>query len=139
MSSLMIALVAGMTVGSSPERISSQAEERLCIDGYWEGTWQILSRRNEVRTFQLRLEPGSIWSIPPGGRVPPSKEDCEWIDLGNGKCQLTDEKSTLVGIYKREADRLLICLRGKGDGIPAAFQVRDGQILIILKRVKPPR
>jgi hypothetical protein len=133
MTALTLALVAGMALGSDgAERISIQMGQCLDVDGYWEGVLQI----GDGRVFKARLEPG-LWITEDQGR----KETlaCRWVDEGQGKCQFWNRNARLFpSIYRYEAGQLIVCFGYDGDR-PARFQAKGGDLLLIVKRVKPPK
>jgi hypothetical protein len=138
MSALVIALVAGMAVGDGPERVSTETEQGLCLDGWWKGTWQQLSDSGEIVISEVTFKNG--FSIGPDGEV-----DTYWVwkDQGNGRCTLScggsKYSSFHLGIYKQEPDRLTVCLNRERNYRPTTFRVEDGCILLVLHRVKPPK
>jgi hypothetical protein len=138
MSALMMALVAGLAVGSDgTERISTETKS-LAIEGYWEGVkWYIDPFEDQPITCIVKFEPG--WVIIDGLRI-----NSKWLDEGRGKCRLIQNGSLINhAIYKRETGQLVICCAIRGDR-PVRFQPRfDGNlsetILYILKPAKPPK
>jgi len=133
MSMLMLALVAGIAVGSDgTEPISTETEQRLAIGGYWEGVAYSVDSGG-MKTRNARVEPGLV--IEDNG----IKWFCRWSDEGRGRCQLiVDGVRSLPCIYKREAGQLIICY-GYGNRRPTRFHADKTQILLILKPAKPPK
>jgi hypothetical protein len=138
MTTLMV-LMAGLTLGSDvTERIPTETEQRLAIDGYWEGILQTVSN-DKTSIYKVRLEPASLTRV---------YEDkcrmtypCNWTDDGQGTCRLVfaNGDSILYGIYKREGRQLTICYQNPGYGRPAKFRVDQAHNLLILKPAKPPK
>jgi len=87
MTALTLALVAGMAVGSDgTEKFSTETEEQLGINGYWEGNLRF-EINNEVSTNCVKLENGVLII----GRI---RNQCRWVDEGRGRClQILDENS----------------------------------------------
>jgi len=140
MTALTLGLVAGLAVGSDgTERISTETHQRLAIEGYWEGTVQTvlkLADAPELITGDGGFEPGKY-----GDR------SSQWMDEGNGRCQWTLQLAknlhiydTQLGIYKHEAGRLIICVRGNGaKGRPTAFSPSESDYVFTLRPVQPPK
>ena len=59
------------------------------------------------------------------------------VDEGNGMLRATLGRVERLGIYQRQSDRVIICLRDAENGRPTSFKGGDGQSLLILHRVKP--
>jgi hypothetical protein len=136
MSGIMMALVAGMALGSDAiGRKSMDVEQRLCIEGDWEGTWKE-SVPSRIRI--IRVRPGNMDVI-----MGPNEFvtfPIMWGDEGMGRCQMTKSSAVVFNcIYKRETGRLIICLLRTEIGMPMGFHPIDGQSLLILKPAKPPK
>jgi len=138
MAALVMAFVAGMAVGNGPERVSTEAEQGLCLKGWWEATWQYISDDGEVSTMQGMFKDGH--HVGPDGQI---DIPYTWKDEGNGRCRLNESEGNNtefhLGIYKQESHSLTICLNYGGNGRPAAFWVEGKRGLLILHRVKPPK
>lgn len=146
MTALMVALVAGMVVGSDAvERISTETAERLAIDGCWEGTWNGPVPSRHVSGYGLcnvRIKPGEI-SLK-GDKFLVWLGIDRWIDEGKGKCRIGNGWQ---GIYKRQGGRLIICFVNVDSDLPAIlqdprptiFQANERQVLLIIKPTKPPK
>jgi hypothetical protein len=133
MTTLMV-LMAGLVLNSDgTEGISTKAEQRLAIAGYWEGMVQFAigeTPNAELRTLQVRFDRG--WYVGAWG------VDCKWTDEGRGRCRFTiDGKQNGYGIYKRESGQLVICYVQVGSR-PTRFRAERDQVLLILKPASPP-
>jgi hypothetical protein len=61
-------------------------------------------------------------------------------DEGRGRLRIRSAgRKAGLGIYKREGDRLFLCIRAENDGRPTSFQAAQGQALLILRRIPPGR
>jgi len=133
MAALAMALVVGLALASGPERISSEAEQRLAVNGHWEGTWQTVSVSTGILlTSKATLKPGLL-TLNLGGEV--ERLFCRFVDEGKGRCRMVvGKKSTWLGIYKREGERLIICLDDENSGHrPATFQADKVQSLLTIR------
>jgi len=139
MTALTLALVAGMAVGSDGwERISTDVEKRLAIDGYWEGDYHYYSEEDgSTADYETSFRQGE-WIIRHRRgficRATPSR----FVDEGQGRCRLMVQGDSIPmsGIYKREAGQLVICL---GIIRPITFHCDKGHSLLTLKLAKPPK
>jgi hypothetical protein len=144
MTALIMALAAGMVVGSDESGwASTEIEERLCIQNREEGTWQYYSHcYQEMLFFKVTLKQGYIWLTPKGEKNPTARYGCQWVDEGGGKCRMILDDPAVpcwLGIYKREAGRLIICLGDpRGERRPIAFWANYEQSLFIFHNVQPP-
>ena len=128
MSTLVLMLAAGMTVpGDVPKEAMEEIEQRLDLGGEWEGMW-----------YGGRTGVDALVYLS-GTRITLLCEDSftryhhRITDEGKNKLRFLD----VPGIYEHDGDRLLICFRmGFGSGRPTSFQAGDGQVLLILHRVK---
>jgi hypothetical protein len=130
MSALLAVLVAGLAMADGPARASSQVTEALALDGLWEGSYetgrgmfQVSLSKTEMR-LNIR---GQVDRLP-------------WMveDQGQGKLRVK-RAGYALGIYKREAGCLLICLRVQRDGRPTSFVAAEGQVLLVLRPVRPSK
>jgi len=134
----MIALVAGLTVASGPERIPGEMKQPLDLRGYWEGTWH----QTPDEGVRARLKPGLLRLI--GEKGGEEELHCRFVDEGSGKCRMIfslgmiRREMVCLGIYKWEGSRVIICL-GDLDSRqrPTAFLNVENSILITLKPAKP--
>jgi hypothetical protein len=140
MSALLMTLVAGLAVGNGPERISSESAERLGLGGVWDVTvegWQEDDDKSEETvTFAVKRKWGREVAVT-------ANTDYAWIDEGDGRVSvrsLTTGQTIYLGIYKRQAGRLIICLmKYPKKGRPTAFRAGGGQVLATFQRPKPPK
>jgi len=113
MSTLFLVLVTGMTVGTGPERISEETEQRLCLDGTWTGTQQ-----TGLVTEQVTFQNGFLVRDKGKGQY-------LLVDYGNGQCCLlydpeepgcgngiAERITVSEGIYQQTSGHLRICLSG---------------------------
>ncbi len=129
----VMALAAGMAVGCGAEKVPSG------LEGVWEGRWEEIAGDSAT----VRLDDGWISVVRDGGLI--EFGSLKIAEEGAGKLRF-DMEGTVSdpepdrsrhGIYKWDADRLLICL-GKNRGPrPKTFQGGNGQALLTLHRVKP--
>jgi len=108
MTTLMIALVAGMAIDDRPERISTETEQRLLMDGEWRGTWEGfrgIPGITEIRFsrrffFEARNKGAGFGAVS------------AFVDEGRGRIRFTltivGKKLVWLGIFKREGERLTI-------------------------------
>jgi hypothetical protein len=132
MFTLMMALTAGLTLGSGPEPVSAETEPVLNLRGRWVGVWTTSERDWEVHVL------GETWSYQPlpRGRRDPAYLTPQVRDEGKGRVRLNWNDVACLGIYEQKGDRLTICFRAEGHGRPTSFRVGDGQTLLALRRVK---
>ncbi len=128
-SALAMILAAGMTVpGDVPKEATEEIEQRLDLNGEWEGTWDN-GRKTKSPIVHLS-----------GTRISFSEDDAAFsfehriVDEGGNKLRFNDNRPS---IYRQDGDRLDICIRWHGKGRPTSFRGGDGQVLLILHRVKP--
>jgi hypothetical protein len=136
MSAFVMVLAAGIVVGSGPEAESAEMEQRLDLRGEWEG-----SCREEAVSGKAGLSKWGLCLEYPraGGRPPPLLGPFPASDEGSGKARFWGKwgTGTSLGIYKWEADRLIICLGENGAARPTSFHTGSRQTLIILQRIQP--
>jgi len=128
-----MAIVAGMVLGSGPERGSTETTHALCLDGYWKGTWQ--DRLGSDRIYPVSLDRDSF--NMDGIRL---ARHCHWVDEGYGRFKVTDDNSRSIfhGIYKYENGRFILCMGRPDKPRPTAFQAGNEKALLILEPAKPP-
>jgi hypothetical protein len=117
MSTLVVLFAAGMTLGTGPEKVSGEVEQRLDLSGKWQ-----LTNFDNHPASSVAMDGNDIlrhWNAK---------------DEGGGKFRLTISGSPLLGIYKHNGDRLMICI-GR-DEWPTFFRCVNGQNVLILRRVK---
>jgi hypothetical protein len=145
MSALLMVLVAGMTVGNNPERISTRSsssfpflQEDLSLLGEWET--KVRFRRGDVE----EVREGVAYRFTPtdrnGQRVWEEGGNIIWIDEGKGRFRIFDETFNCThcrGIYKWEGASLIVCLRSAREPRPTRFEVDKKTGIIILTRPKP--
>jgi hypothetical protein len=133
MSTLVMALAAGLALGSGPEAVSAEMEQPLDLRGEWKGTW--ISSSGQC--YEVRLvEHGAC-----ARRLPRGKEGPEYLwwaasDEGKGKLQMVWVTAGSLGIYEQDGDRVRLCVRDAGSGRPTSFRGGSGQHLLTLCRVK---
>jgi hypothetical protein len=137
MSALTMILTAAMVVpgdGSGQEKASMEMAQVVDLSGDWEGTgqsameskWRIKFSRGRVR---IQSQQGTI--------------EAPFKIIGEGEGKLRMEVSgagavwKLLGIYKWQGNRLVICCREESKGRPTSFAVDDVNRLLILHRLKP--
>jgi hypothetical protein len=144
MSATALVLLAGFVIGSDPQPVSTETDVHFSLDRDWEGTWEgqcldpyIIMNLKLPRTYnkvKVVLRPngfnlsGDAVSLGQGWG-PPTR----WIDEGKGRFRVA---GLYLGIYKREADRVIICMKWAEHGRPTSFQAGDNQALLILKPAK---
>lgn len=135
---MLMLLVAGMVMGSGPEKASGEMVQTLDLRGEWEGSWQ------HAQDFKMRAASGSVTSaaarelvaeMPGGVIVLPINAIA---DQKNGRLHIAAGKGFL-GIYEQNGDRLSICFRPARNGYPISFRGGNGQHLLILRRVQLPK
>jgi hypothetical protein len=137
MTTLMLALIAGLGVGSDGMgRISEETQQYLCLNGEWECTVQRWRGENEVLDqyslkFTAVTRKGKKAALIHTGFV--------WVDEGHGNFQVyRDETATLpglLGIYKWEAGFLVVCTGVDGTR-PTGFHSDKTHSLFTLKPAK---
>jgi len=133
MSALRMILMAGLAVGCGAEKLPTR------FDGVWEGRWDEIAGDSAT----VRLSDGWISVVREHSLI-------EWGGLkideeGAGKLRFdieataSDEEGDRIrlGIYKWDADCLIICLGKNGGSRPKTFHGGNGQALLTLHRVKP--
>jgi hypothetical protein len=144
MSATALVLLAGFAMGSDPHPVSTETEVRFSLDRDWEGSWdgqclgpviilnhklprtitkaRVVLRPNGFSLSSDTVSLGQGWGMP-----------TRWIDEGKGRFRVA---GLYLGIYKREADRVIICMKWAEHGRPTSFQAGDDQALLILKPAK---
>jgi hypothetical protein len=130
MLALAIALVAGMPVGNGPERVSTQTEQRLCLDGEWDGIWEELYDDGRKMTAKMRFKNGSHIAL---GQF---EEPWIWVNEGNGRCRIwaAPNMDEANAIYKRDANCITICMAFRDKPYPTAFRIDKGIAILTLRR-----
>jgi hypothetical protein len=130
MSALAMILTAAMVVpGDVPEKVSGEMEQGLDLSGEWEGTITYGGEAKDVVMLDFTLIEFE-WS-----RVYLSNWKVQ--DEGQGRFRLIEVFRPYIGIYEWRSDCLALCYAKADIGRPTSFQASDGQILLILHRVKP--
>jgi hypothetical protein len=122
MSALTIILTAAMVVpGDGPEKASGEIKEpqRLDLRGDWLLTYSggsyEMNGEEFIRSHKLR-------------------------DEGKGRVRMIvtfqGTEYPLLGIYRQDGERILMCVRYADHGRPMRFQDGDYRILVIFHRVK---
>jgi len=142
MTALTLALLAGMAVGSGPERIPEETRQHFLGNGYWEGTWKGSELcgllHMDERAFMVTLEPGLLRLRGEGHLLGITL--ATWIDEGKGRFRIAEkDRRCWWGIYKRGEGCLVICLKKGDKERPTLFCPGDDQALLILKPAKPPK
>jgi hypothetical protein len=144
MSATALVLLAGLAMGSDPQPVWTETDVHFYLDREWEGSWEgqclhpdvirdlkLPRTYNKVkvgmspRGFSLSSDTVSLAQ----GWGPRNR----WIDEGKGRFRVA---GLYLGIYKREGDRVIICMKWAEHGRPTAFQAGDNQALLILKPAK---
>ena len=134
-SALAMVLTAAMAVpANGPEKVSGEVEQGLDLRGEWEGLlWKEqgdfiwVGYRDLVGVKGLSYREGELVY----------RRRFNVVDEGNGMLRATLGRMERLGIYQRQSDRLIICLRDAENGRPTSFKGGNGQHLLILHRVKP--
>jgi hypothetical protein len=131
MSNLMLLMAAGLAIGNGPANIPGDLVEQLDLSGNWEGTapssFPQLVTQVEVAEGRIRFHGEGITILTTPWKV---------IDEGNGRLRIEWKAfSTASGIYRWSGNRLIICYRHAGKGLPTQFRVGGGNSLLILRRV----
>ena len=131
MSALVLLLAAGMVANDCPAAVSSEMEQGLGLSGEWVGT--------------VAYSPGEVFDAEFSDNML-KQERClcrraiRYIpaDEGAGRFRLVDDAGLVrLGIYRREGDRLTICIASAGAKRPRLFDPIDGkQELFVLHRWK---
>jgi hypothetical protein len=102
-SALAMVLAAGMTVGSGPEKVSGEIEQRLDLRGEWEGTYQVIGGP----TWHARLGGGFLAVQTEVAR---SRLAIRFVDERNGKLRMGwgGRPPLTLGTYKQEGDRVVL-------------------------------
>jgi hypothetical protein len=150
MTAFVMALAAGITVGSGPEAVSGEMAGSLPTQGWWQGKW--MTSRGDTRDVKLSgvVTPSpSAFTVflPVIGLPKPVPCTCGYwrMDEGRGAVRMKwsidprKELSACLGIYGWAGNRLRICFREENKGRPTSFRGGDGQHLLILYRVKPDK
>jgi hypothetical protein len=140
MTTLMV-LMAGLTLGSDrSEGISTKAEQRLCIEGKWKGSYQgtcpgWLGLEDAV--FPIVIQRGAVSIEKPPQLVLPATLLLlgDWIDEGKGRFRIDFDgfETQFHGIYRREAGCLIICMTAPNIPRPTAFTADGEHALLFLK------
>jgi hypothetical protein len=146
MTALTLAMVAGFAVGSDgQEGISTETDQRLCIGGNWEGSYQGTCPEwpgLEEQGLPLFIQDGFAFvETPPGQRPGPIYLLGEWIDEGNGRFRIDfwSMGTSFHGIYRRQGGRLSICMTAPSIQRPKAFIADQEHALLTLTPAKPPK
>lgn len=131
MSAMAMLLTAALAVpADAPEKVSMDMV--LDLSGEWEGTAQNTNAKSRVK-----ISRGQLDSESERGRV---GSNIRIIDEGEGKLRIelnvAGAERNLLGIYKWQGSRLLICCREKSKGRPRSFMVDEVTSSLILHRVK---
>jgi hypothetical protein len=130
MSAFVMTLAAGMAVGNGPETVSADVDEGLILLGAWTGTFRV-----GKKTFRADFNQGKL-QVTRGG-VPVLAGPWNMTDEGGGKFRAEVAGCHFLGIYHREGGHVILCCRDAGQGRPASFEVKNEEILLTLRRVKP--
>lgn len=128
MSALAMILTPAMVVQEyMPDKLSGGTKQRLDLSGEWVFTFppdnsEVIGRGEDfIRMFEVR-------------------------DEGDGKfCMAfwteTDylRRHILVGIYRQDEGRVLMCFGREDKTRPTSFRTEDGQFFLTLHRVKPSK
>ncbi len=137
MSALAMILAAGMTVGSGPEQVSGETEQRLDVRGKWEGYHFLLFGESSERV-QLQGEELKV-ALPDGLYA---THEIEFTDKGRGSVHIILAVGGVVtcrfrGVYRYEGDRLIICYGKPGIPENPSIWADIGQHFLVFRRVKP--
>ena len=124
MATLVLVLAAAMAVpGNGPEMVSAEMEQGLDLRGKWDVSYFYSDGTSEVWHDTDGLFLMEAYGIQ---------------DEGKGRLQMMPLVSLAYpGIYRQEHDHIAMCFRVPGEGQPTDFSVDEGQIVLILRRVKP--
>ena len=137
-SALAMVLMAGMAVpGNGPDKVSAEVEERLDLSGEWEGT--LRSDKRQVCPVIIDDGTSKRCGFPALTTIHRShavNARFEVIEARDGKIRAKYCCDLCLGIYRWEANQLVICIRDVEEE-PLESLAADGQIVITLHRVKP--
>jgi hypothetical protein len=125
MSVLAMILVAGMAVGDGPERVSGEVERGLDLSGEWEGTF----REKGKEAARAWLKRGVlIVEVKRRATIP-----VQFADDGHGmfRMRMRGKPPWSPGDYEMGDGSVVLTFR--------AGPIRDNEIVIALKRVKPAK
>lgn len=132
-SALAMVLMTAMVVpGNGSEKASGEMEQGLDIHGEWKGIWYGC----HGNTVNVRFCEGFIELTDNNGEGLGAR--VAFTDEGKGKFRLRiddDDRTTYLGIYRQEGDRIIACLGGNHrpkDFLPS----EEHDILFIVHRVK---
>jgi hypothetical protein len=133
----MLLTVAIVVPGDGPEKRSMEVVEMMLdLSGEWEGTVQSTISESKA---SIKISRGRADIRGSNGFV--EKVPLKIIEEGEGKLRMEGEivgvKRKLLGIYKWQGNRLVICCRVESKGRPTSFMVDGGNKLLILHRPKP--
>lgn len=138
MSALAMILTAAIVVpGNGPKEEPAEMVRALDLSGEWEGTGQSTISKSRLKIsrgqghIDIQAQRGAIGA------------DLKIIDEGEAKLRIEVKVCgtvrRLLGIYKWQGDRLLICCRQESKGRPTSFMVDEVNCLLLLHRLKPRR
>lgn len=148
MAELFMVLIVGVVANPCLEFACEDASVKLSVDAEkWEGTWEgggiewiEWPRRRDTPKFQVRMETNSI--VLRDDKIATGMQ-YRWIDEGKSRCRIVfvfiGRQIVCLGVYKREAGCLVVCLADVNKGRPTVFRAEQEQALIIIRRVKPER
>ncbi len=134
MSALTMILTMAMVVpGNGPERDSGEVEQRLNLRGKWRGTLRTIHGTTAFVSFNN----GRVtWLGVYARRKLHIFFNWNCQDRGQGKLRFDWLGRQQLGIYRQDPDRLIVCFRNANEGSPTSFRCGDGQVLLILHRIK---
>jgi hypothetical protein len=135
-STLAMVLIAAMAVpGNGPEMVSGEMkQERLDLSGEWVGE----RRFGDGQIWQTELSKGEFKFKE--GKELVSLLPVEFIkDEGNGRLRIDFPliEVTILGLYKRENGRIIMCWGELRKERPSSFRAAKAESILILHRIKP--
>jgi hypothetical protein len=125
-------LLATLTIGTGPSIPPGDiAEPGLELSGCWEGSW---SREGET-VFGAVFQDGRL-TLP---MTLPWTVRFTLNDEGRGRCRGRFGDTDFLGIYQRQDERIVLCLRGVDRSCPTRFVAEDWADVVILRRVRARR
>jgi hypothetical protein len=123
-------LFVSVLPGDNPTRVEGDIIAPLPpleLRGRWEGLW-------------LREGEAADGAIYHDGRLtlpmtPAWKARLTLTDEGRGRCRVRLGDVEMLGIYQRQAERIVLCWRGADRGRPTRFVDEDCADVVILRRV----
>ena len=129
----VLLMLAGLVTGDGrPGVIPAREPVTPRLEGRWVGTL-----RSWGTDYQAELDEGRLRCTFEGARVGRNPTPLALAFMAGGRVRVRWEEENLLGIWKVERGRILVCISGRKGRWPTSFKGDQGLVLLTLHPAAP--